>query len=325
AFLQVVILGLGAYLAIKQEVTPGAMIAASILMTRALAPVEAAVGSWKGFIGARIGYRRIKELLIAAPEPADKLTLPEPTGQVSFEQVTAAPPMSQSRVLFNVSFALQPGDALAVIGPSAAGKSSLVRVLVGVWPVLGGAVRLDGAELSHWDPEQIGRNIGYLPQEVELFAGTIAENLARLGEIDDKAVITAAQMAGVHDMIQKLPDGYNTIIGEGGAGLSGGQRQRLGLARAMYKLPALIILDEPNSNLDADGEAALMSALQHIKEQKRTVILVTHKTNILAAVDKVLVLTNGQVHAFGPRDEVLPKLAAAANQAIPLRRVAAAN
>lgn len=325
AFLQVVILGLGAYLAIKQEVTPGAMIAASILMTRALAPVEAAVGSWKGFIGARIGYRRIKDLLSASPEPGQKVKLPDPKGQVSFEQVTATPPLAQTRVLFNVSFSVQPGDSVAVIGPSAAGKSSLVKVLVGVWPVLGGAVRMDGAELSHWDAGQIGSSIGYLPQEVELFSGTIAENIARLGEVVDEAVIAAAQMAGVHDMIQKLPEGYNTLIGDGGAGLSGGQRQRLGLARAMYRLPALIVLDEPNSNLDADGEAALMAALQHLKEHKRTVILVTHKTNILAAVDKVLVLTNGQVQAFGARDEVLPKLAAAAAQAVPLRRVANAS
>lgn len=325
-FMQVVSLGLGAYLAIKQEVTPGAMIAASILLARALAPVDAAVASWKGFIGARIGYRRIKELLAASPEPVEKVKLPDPKGQVSFEQVTASPPMSQSRVLLNVSFALNPGEALAVIGPSAAGKSSLIKVLVGVWSPMVGAVRIDGAELSHWDPEQIGRCIGYLPQEVELFSGTIAENIARLGEVDDEAVIKAAQMAGVHDMIQKLPDGYNTVIGDGGAGLSGGQRQRLGLARAMYRLPALVVLDEPNSNLDADGEAALMSALQHLKEEKRTVIMVTHKTNILAAVDKVLVLTNGQVQAFGPRDEVLPKLAAAAAQAsVPLRRVATAG
>lgn len=325
AFLQVVSLGVGGYLVIRQEVTGGAMIAASILMTRALAPVEAAVGSWNSFVLARIGFRRISELLASSPEPAAKLKLPVPAGRVSFEQVTASAPLGQSFVLSNVSFALDPGEVLGVIGPSAAGKSSLVRVMVGIWPVLAGAVRIDGAELSHWDSEQLGRNIGYLPQDVELFSGTIGQNIARLGEVDDEAVTGAARMAGVHDMIQRLPGGYNTVIGEGGAGLSGGQRQRIGLARAMYKLPALIVLDEPNSNLDSDGEAALLEALEHLKAARRTVILVTHKRSILASVDKVLVLANGQVQSFGPRDEVLPRLAIAASQTTPMRRVSVAS
>jgi ATP-binding cassette subfamily C protein len=324
-FLQVASLGIGGYLVIRQEVTGGAMIAASILMTRALAPVEAAVASWNGFVTARIGLRRIKDLLKTSPEPASKLTLPEPKGYLSFEQVTARAPDGQGLVLSNVSFLVQPGEVLAVVGPSAAGKSSLVRVMLGIWPTLAGAVRLDGTELSHWDCAQFGRNIGYLPQEIELFSGTIAENIARLGAVDQEAIIEAAQMAGVHGMIQRLPEGYNTSIGEGGLGLSGGQRQRIGLARALYRLPALIVLDEPNSNLDSDGEAALLAALRQLRAARKTVIVVTHKRNVLAVADKVLVLAQGAVQSFGPRDDVLLRPVLATGQTSPIRRVSAAE
>lgn len=323
-FLQVASLGIGGYLVIRQEVTGGAMIAASILMTRALAPVEAAVGSWNGFVMARIGFRRISDLLAASPEPPARLILPSPLGHLRVEQVTARAPLGQVPVLSNVTFALQPGDVLAVIGPSAAGKSSLARVMVGVWPTLAGAIRLDGTELPHWDLAQLGENIGYLPQDVELFSGTIAENIARLGTVDHEAVIEAAHMAGVHTMIQRLPDGYNTSIGEGGMGLSGGQRQRIGLARALYRLPALIVLDEPNSNLDTEGEAALLAALEKLRLARRTVVVVTHKRNILAAADKVLVLAQGEVQSFGPREEVLPRLVPASAHPTPLRRATAA-
>jgi ATP-binding cassette subfamily C protein len=322
AFLQISSLAIGGYLVIGQEVTGGAMIAASILMTRALAPVEAAVSSWNGFVMARIGYRRIRDLLSVSPEPAERLTLPEPQGHVRFEQVSARAPNGQSLVLSNVSFAVDPGEVLAVIGPSAAGKSSLVRVLVGIWPALGGAVRLDGAELAHWEAAQLGPNIGYLPQDVELVAGTVAENIARLGPVDHAAVTQAARMAGVHGLIQTLPDGYNTPIGAGGMGLSGGQRQRIGLARAIYRLPALIVLDEPNSNLDADGETALLSALAQLRAARRSVVVVTHKRNVLAAADKVLVLAHGEVQSFGSREAVLPRLALAVGQATPIRRAA---
>jgi ATP-binding cassette, subfamily C, type I secretion system permease/ATPase len=308
AFLQVAILGTGAYLSIEQESTPGAMIAASIIMGRALAPVEIAVANWKGFMAARSAYDRIKTLLGILPEDIDKMPLPAPEGHLSVENVVAIPPGAKDPVLRGVSFAMRPGEVLGILGPSAAGKSSLARVLVGVWQASIGKVRVDGAELNHWDPEKLGKHIGYLPQDVELFSGTIAENIARFGNQDEEKIIAAARMAGVHDMVQAMPGGYNTQIGEGGLALSGGQRQRIGLARALYDKPAYIILDEPNASLDADGEAALLSAIQQLRQDGSTVVLITHKTNILATVDKILVLAHGQVAGLGSRDEMLAKL-----------------
>ena len=306
--LQIAILGTGAYLSIEQESTPGAMIAASIIMGRALAPVELAVGNWKGFIAARSAYDRIMSLFgILRGEP-EKLPLPAPEGHLSVENVISVPPGAKEPVLRGISFALRPGEALGVLGPSAAGKSSLARVLVGVWPTAHGKVRIDGAEISHWDPQRLGRHIGYLPQDVELFSGSIAENIARFNELNEVEIIAAARMAGVHDMVQALSAGYNTQIGEGGVALSGGQRQRIGLARALYGKPAYIILDEPNASLDADGEAALLSAIQQLRQNGSTVVLITHKTNILATVDKLLVLSHGQLAGFGSRDEILSKL-----------------
>jgi ATP-binding cassette, subfamily C, bacterial len=307
-FLQIAILGTGAYLSIEQESTPGAMIAASIMMGRALAPVEMAVGNWKGFIAARSAYERILTLFGILPEEVEKLPLPTPEGYLSVENIIAVPPGAKEPVLRGVSLALRPGEVLGVLGPSAAGKSSLARVLVGVWSTAHGKVRIDGAEISHWAPERLGRHIGYLPQDVELFSGSISENIARFNELDEVEIITAARMAGVHDMVQALPAGYNTQIGEGGQALSGGQRQRIGLARALYGKPAYIILDEPNASLDADGEAALLSAIQQLRQEGSTVVLITHKTNILATVDKILVLSHGQVAGFGNRDEILSKL-----------------
>jgi ATP-binding cassette, subfamily C, type I secretion system permease/ATPase len=308
AFLQVAILGTGAYLSIEQESTPGAMIAASIIMGRALAPVELAVANWKGFVSARSAYDRIKTLLGILPQEAEKMPLPAPEGHLTVENVVAIPPGSKEPVLRGVSFAMRPGEVLGILGPSAAGKSSLARVLVGVWQTSIGKVRVDGAELNHWDPEKLGKHIGYLPQDVELFSGSIAENIARFGNQDEEKIITAARMAGVHDMVQAMPAGYNTQIGEGGFALSGGQRQRVGLARALYGRPAYIILDEPNASLDADGEAALLSAIQQLRQDGSTVVLITHKTNILAIVDKILVLSHGQVAGLGSRDEMLAKL-----------------
>lgn len=308
AFLQVAILGTGAYLSVEQESTPGAMIAASIIMGRALAPVELAVANWKGFIAARSAYDRILSLFQIAPPDYDKMPLPAPQGHLAAEQIVVVPPGSKEPVLRSVSFALKPGEVLGVLGPSAAGKSSLARVLVGVWPPLAGKVRVDGAELSHWIPERLGQHIGYLPQDVELFSGTIAENIARFGVQDEDKIIAAARMTGVHDMVQSMPAGYNTQIGEGGFALSGGQRQRIGLARALYGNPAYVILDEPNASLDADGEAALLSAIQQLRQSGSTVVLITHKTNILGTVDKILVMSHGQVAGFGNRDEVLTKL-----------------
>jgi ATP-binding cassette subfamily C protein len=308
--LQIVILGTGAYLAIKQEISAGSMIAASILMGRALAPVEAAVANWKNFAGTRSAHGRIKLLLEQLQDEAERMPLPAPRGQLTVENVISAPPGSKQAVLRGVSFGVEPGEILGVIGPSAAGKSSLARVLVGVWPTLSGSVRIDGADLTHWDPERLGQYVGYLPQDVELFAGSIAENISRFDASNEEAIITAAQMASVHNMVQNFADGYNTQIGEGGHALSGGQRQRIGLARALYGLPALIVLDEPNASLDADGEVALLQSLQLLRQAKRTVVVITHKTNMLNAVDKILVLNQGQVQGFGSRDEVLSRLLA---------------
>jgi ATP-binding cassette, subfamily C, bacterial len=308
AFLQVAILGVGAYLSIEQESTPGAMIAASIIMGRALAPVEIAVANWKLFIAARAAFDRIRALLMILPEEPQKMALPAPEGHISVENAFAAPPGGKEAVLRGVSFALEPGEILGVVGPSAAGKSSLARVLVGVWAPAVGKVRIDGSDLSHWNVDELGRHIGYLPQDVELFSGTIAENISRFGEQDADKIIAAAKMAGVHEMIQLMLAGYNTQIGEGGQALSGGQRQRIGLARALYGRPAFIVLDEPNASLDSDGEAALLAAIQELRQQRCTLMLITHKTNILAIVDRIMVLSAGQVQAYGTRDQVLSKL-----------------
>lgn len=310
AFLQVAILGIGAYLAIIQESTPGAMIAASIIMGRALAPVELIVSQWKTFLAARSAYERISELLSILQAKQPHMKLPDPEGHLSVQQIVVAPPGVQSAVLAGVTFDLQAGSALGIIGPSAAGKSSLARAIVGVWPLHSGEIRIDGAALSHWDNDQLGRHIGYLPQDVELFSGTIAENIARFSTVDKSMVVSAAQMAGVHDMVQLMRNGYNTQIGDGGQSLSGGQRQRIALARALYGMPTIIILDEPNASLDSEGEAALMTTLERLKAARRTVILITHKTNILAMMDKILVLKQGQVQGFGERDEIFSKLLA---------------
>lgn len=308
SFLQVCILGVGAYLVIRGTVSPGAMIAASIIMGRALAPVEAAVANWRGFSTARTARQRILKLLEAVPDENNRMALPAPQGIVSVENVIACPPGTRLPSLRGVTFQLKGGDVLGVIGPSAAGKSTLARALVGVWPTASGSVRLDGSDLQHWSPEQLGEHIGYLPQDIELFSGTIAENISRFLDGDSEKVIDAARLAGVHEMIQNLPEGYNTKIGDQGAGLSGGQRQRIGLARAFYNRPALIVLDEPNSNLDVDGETALINGIKQVKESGSTVILVTHKTNVLGIADMILVLMNGQVQHLGDRQSVLGKL-----------------
>lgn len=310
AFLQVAILGTGAYLSIIRESTPGAMIAASIIMGRALAPVEIIVSQWKAFLGARSAYDRITELLAIIPVMKKRMKLPNPEGHLAVQNIMVMPPGAQRPVLAGVSFDLPAGTALGIIGPSAAGKSSLARAIVAVWPVCAGDIRIDGAALSHWDNEQLGSHIGYLPQDVELFSGTVAENIARFQTIDETMVIAAAQMAGVHAMVQAMPEGYNTQIGDGGQSLSGGQRQRIGLARALYGMPTIVILDEPNASLDSDGEAALLGTLQSLKAENRTVILITHKTNILSMMDKILVLKQGTMQAFGNRDEIFAKLLA---------------
>ncbi len=302
-------LGTGAYLVVKQEITPGVMIAGAVLVSRALAPLEQAVGSWRNFVGARAAYGRVRELLEVIPPDRETMALPKPEGHVAVEQVLATVPGRNvtAPVLRNVSFRLAPGEVLGIIGPTAAGKSTLARLLVGVWPALGGSVRLDNADVHQWDHVNLGKHIGYLPQDVELFDGTIAENIARFGAIDSEAVIGAARKASVHDMVLRLPQGYDTPIGEGGRVLSGGQRQRIALARALYGDPALIVLDEPNANLDNEGELALIAAISESKKAGRTVIIIAHRPSILGGVDKMLVLQNGTVEAFGPRNQVMAR------------------
>lgn len=303
--LQVAILGTGAYLALENEITPGVMIAASIMMGRALAPVDQVVGQWKQFVGARQAYARLKDLFARIPEELDRTQLPRPEGHYSAEQLIVAAPGTRMPIINGVTFSLPAGETLALVGPSGAGKSSLIRALVGVWTPLAGAVRLDGSELSHWDREALGDQIGYLPQTVELFSGTIAENIARFKQATSDEVIAAAKNAGVHELIQALPEGYETQIGTGGRQLSGGQRQRVGLARALFGDPAVIILDEPNANLDMEGEDALLRALKSLRERGRTVIFVSHKIGLLALSDKSLILADGKMRAFGPTKDVL--------------------
>jgi ATP-binding cassette, subfamily C, bacterial exporter for protease/lipase len=312
---QSLILGLAALLVIKGEVTAGMMIAASILLGRCIGPVEQIIGVWKQWSGVVSAYKRLNELLGNNPPRVEGMSLPKPQGQLSVEAVTAAPPGGQVAILKNVSFGLNIGDVMGLIGPSGSGKSTLARLLVGVWPAAMGKVRLDGADIFQWNKDELGPSIGYLPQDIELFAGTIGENIARFGEVDAEKVIAAAQLASVHDMILRLPDGYNTRIGDGGAGLSGGQKQRIGLARALYDDPSFLVLDEPNSNLDDVGEAALAQAILQLRQRNKTIVLISHRPSIIRVTNKLLMLRDGVVAAFGPTDQVLKALADAQNQA----------
>lgn len=308
--LQSLVLGLGGWLAIDGHITPGMMIAGSILMGRTLAPIEQVINVWKSWSSAKLSYQRLVKLLEQNPPRGTNMSLPAPQGAVSVENVSATPPGSQGEpVLHNVSFAIQPGDVLGIIGPSASGKSTLARLMVGIWPVSEGIVRLDNADIYQWNKDELGPYIGYLPQDIELFAGTIAENIARFSEIDAEKVIAAAKLAGVHELILRFPHGYDSVIGNGGAGLSGGQKQRIGLARALYDDPSLIVLDEPNSNLDDAGELALNQAVAGLRQRNKTVILITHRTNLLSMTNKLLLLVNGKVNAFGPTNQVLQALA----------------
>jgi len=315
--LQSAVLGVGAYLVIDGQATGGIMIAASILTSRALAPVELAIANWKGFLGARQGWRRLKEVLGGAARPEDPLKLPAPRGAVSVENAGAGAPGSQKFAIQDIAFELRAGAGLGVIGPSASGKSSLARMLVGVWPAWRGKVRLDGAALEQWLPEDLGRHVGYLPQDMELFSGTVTQNIARFeASPDPAAVIAAARAANVHEMILRLPDGYDTQIGEAGASLSGGQRQRIALARALYGEPFLVVLDEPNSNLDAEGEQALTEAILGVRARGGVVVVIAHRPSALAGVDQVLVMAEGKAQSLGPKDEILSRV---------LRPVAAAE
>jgi PrtD family type I secretion system ABC transporter len=308
-FLQVAMLGVGAWLAINDEVTPGAMIAGSILLGRALAPVEQAIASWKSAVAARGAYGRIKRQLNAVSPRAEAMALPAPAGQFSVEGMSYLYPGASEPVLRTIDFRLEPGESVGLIGPTAVGKTTLARLAVGNLRPSAGHIRLDTTDVAQWDPVDLGQYIGYLPQDVELFAGTVRENIARMGEGENEQVVAAAQLAGVHEIILGLPAGYETEIGEGGAVLSGGQRQRIGLARAVFGDPKFIVLDEPNANLDHDGEVALLETVAKLKAQGATMIIIAHRPSVLRHVDKILVLRNGGVQMFGDRDEVMAKLA----------------
>ena len=315
--LQSLMLGGGAWLAIQGDLTPGMMIAGSILIGRMLAPVEQVVGVWRQWSGTRLAHRRLCLLLSSYPAPAAGLALPAPAGALAVEGLTVVPPAGQRVTLSGLSFSLAAGEILGVVGESGSGKSSLARALVGVWPARTGKVRLDGADLHGWDRERLGPWLGYLPQDVALFAGSVAENIARFGPVHADSVVAAATEAGVHEMILRLPQGYDTVLGDGGAGLSGGQKQRIGLARALYGEPVLLVLDEPNANLDERGEAALAATLRGLKERGRTVVLITHRAGVLACTDKLLALSGGTARAFGPTGKVLESLRAAREGATP--------
>lgn len=320
---QSLILGLGAYLVIDQRITPGIMIAGSILLGRALAPVDMVIGSWRQWVQARLQYRRLQELLTRIPERRQRMSLPAPAGLVVAENVSVAPPGQRFLVVRNASFRIAPGEAVALIGPSASGKTSLARAILGIWPTTGGSMRLDGAEVFSWDRTELGPHVGYLPQDVELFDGTVSANIARFGEIDPARVVAAARLASVHEAILRLPQGYDMEIGDAGSALSAGQRQRLALARALYGSPQLIVLDEPNSNLDDEGERALIDALRAEQQRGATIIVISHRNTILAAVDKLLVLKEGRVVLYGAKAEVLGKMEAQRSAALARRQSAA--
>jgi ATP-binding cassette subfamily C protein len=307
--LQSAVLGLGAFLVVRGELGPGAMIAASILTSRALAPIELAVAHWKGLVAARQAYQRLKLLSPHLVASDKSIALPKPYKNLLVSDVAATAPGSQHVIVQGVSFEMKAGQVLGLIGPSGSGKSTLARALVGVWPLARGAIRLDGARLDQWEPDQLGRAMGYLPQDVELFDGTVAENIARFDpDISSDAVLKAATVAGAHEMIVALSEGYDTVIGERGAALSGGQRQRIALARALYGDPFMVVLDEPNASLDNEGDEALTEAIRTVKSRSGICVVITHRPSGLFAVDLVGAMAQGRLQAFGPRDEVLQKV-----------------
>jgi PrtD family type I secretion system ABC transporter len=304
---QIIMMGAGAWLVVADNMTAGVMLASTIILGRALAPFESLLANWNNLVGARAAYARLKphlEQKILPPE----VRLPAPEGRIAVERVSLAGATPDRPIIRGVAFELAPGESLAIIGPSASGKSSLARLIIGVWTPTTGAVRLDGAEIAKLDRDHIGPYLGYLPQDVELFPGTVAENIARLGELDSEAVVQAAQYAQAHELILRLPQGYETQIGGGSNSLSGGQMQRIGLARALYGQPRLVVLDEPNANLDAEGEASLQQVVRRLRQDKVTLVLVTHRPALLDQIDKVLVMREGSQDAFGPREEILAKV-----------------
>jgi ATP-binding cassette subfamily C protein EexD len=314
---QSIMLAMGAYLVIIHEINPGLLMAGSLLLGRALAPIDQMISSWKGFVAAKVQYARLNEVLDKLNAEPERMALPAPQGHIQVENLVVAPPGAKAPVIRNISFVAPAGSIVGIVGPSAAGKSTLVRALMGIWPPQHGVVRLDGADISTWDKHELGPYVGYLPQDIELFEGTISDNIARFEKVDAEKVVLAAQIAGVHEMILMLPDGYDTIIGSDGVNLSGGQRQRVGLARALYGSPKLIVLDEPNSNLDEVGERALGVALQKVKETGATVFIVSHRPNILSRLDHILVMSAGTISMYGPRDKVIAELAAQQGKGAP--------
>ncbi|WP_338803808.1 type I secretion system permease/ATPase [Xenorhabdus griffiniae] len=326
--LQSLILGLGGWLAIEGSITPGMMIAGSILMGRALSPIEQLIQAWKSWSAARLSWQRLDKLLKAQPERKSGMSLPQPKGVLLMEKVSAMPPnktrvlqasqngssSNNQYVLQDINLALNAGEVLGVIGPSASGKSTLARLLVGIWPAQEGVVRLDDADIYQWNKDELGASIGYLPQDIELFGGTIAENIARFNDVEPEKVIEAAKKAGVHELVLNLEQGYDTVIGAGGMGLSGGQKQRIGLARALYGNPSLVVLDEPNSNLDDIGEKALSHAIAQLREQGKTVVVITHRPSLLSQTTKILLLVQGKMKMFGPSQQVMAALSQSSSQ-----------
>ncbi|MGO8916363.1 MAG: type I secretion system permease/ATPase [Stellaceae bacterium] len=321
-FVQTGILGVGAWLVIQHEASPGAMFASMFLLGRALAPVESAIGTWKSLVAARLARRRLGDLVDALPDEEPGMELPRPAGELVVERLVFVPPGGDEPTLRGVSFDLAPGEVLGIIGPSAAGKSTLARLIAGTWTPTAGKVRLDGADIAVWHDSQGSHHIGYLPQGIELFSGSVRDNIARLGEAGPAAIIEAAKLVGLHESIMRLPRGYNSEIGDAGLKLSGGQRQRIGLARAVFGRPRLVVLDEPNASLDHEGEEALHYAIATLKEMGTTIVMIAHRPSVLGLADKLLVLRNGAVEAYGSRAEVIAKLNAGRPKAVPMHKPA---
>jgi ATP-binding cassette subfamily C protein EexD len=323
--IQSLVLGLGAYLAIHKEITPGLVISGAILLGRALAPLDQMIAGWRGFLGAREAYQRLDSLLRTVPERESRMTLPPLRGQIKVESLVIAVSGRSEPILNGVTITIEPGMAVALIGPSAAGKSTLARAVLGLHSPTGGRVCLDGGDVQNWDRTQLGQYVGYLPQDVELLDGTVAENIARFGEIGADRVIEAARGAGIHDMVLTLPQAYDTPLIDGGVALSAGQRQRIGIARAIYGRPQVVVLDEPNANLDMAGEAALMTTLLQLQRDGCTVLLITHRTNVLQAVHKIAMIVGGKLVRYGSREEVLASLAQPSQPAIPSRQTGSSS
>ncbi len=321
-FVQTGILGAGAWLVIQHEASPGAMFASMFLLGRALAPVETAIGTWKSLVAARLARRRLGELVDVLPDEEPGMELPRPQGELVVERLVFVPPGGDEPTLRGVSFELTPGEVLGIIGPSAAGKSTLARLIAGTWTPTAGKVRLDGADISVWHESRGSHHIGYLPQDIELFSGSVRDNIARLGEAGPAAVIEAAKLVGLHESIMRLPRGYNSEIGDAGIKISGGQRQRIALARAVFGRPRLVVLDEPNASLDHEGEEALHNALAALKEMGTTIVMIAHRPSVLGLADKLLVLRHGSVEAYGSRAEVIAKLNAGRPRAVPMHKPA---